>query len=75
VVYHGTRIEMDFQADLIVEAKAIEEIKSAKAIAPVHEKQRADTSLAGRQTPGLLINFNVALSYDGITRIANRMPD
>ena len=34
VVYHGTRIEMGFRADMIVEDKVIVEIKSVETIAP-----------------------------------------
>ena len=34
VVYYGTRIEMGFRADLIVEDKVIAEIKSVEAMLP-----------------------------------------
>jgi GxxExxY protein len=50
VVYHGTRIEMGFRADLIVEDKMIVEIKSVEAITP-------DSSAAGRQTLGAADEF------------------
>ena len=75
VVYHGTRIEMRFRADLIVEDKVIVEIKSVEAIAPVHKKQLLTHLRLADKRLGLLINFNVALIKDGITRIANGMPD
>src|ERR1043166_6236635 len=39
VVYQGTRIEMGFRAELIVEDQVIVEIKSVEALAPVHQKQ------------------------------------
>ncbi len=75
IVYQGTRIEMGFRADLIVEDLVIVEIKSVEAIAPVHKKQLlTHLRLAGRRL-GLLINFNVTLIKEGITRIANGMPD
>ena len=41
IVYQGTRIEMGFRADLIVEDSVIVEIKSVEAIAPVHKKQNS----------------------------------
>ena len=69
IVYQGTRIEMGFRADLIVE------IKSVEAIAPVHKKQLLTHLRLADKRLGLLINFNVALIKDGITRIANGMPD
>ena len=75
VVYHDTGIEMGFRADLIVEDKVIVEIKSVEAIAPVHKKQLLTRLPLADKRLGLLINFNVALIKDGITRIANGMPD
>lgn len=53
----------------------IVEIKSVEDIAPVHKKQLLTyLRLAGKRL-GLLINFDVALIKDGITRIAIGMPD
>ena len=74
VVYHGTRIEMGFRADLIVEDKVIVEIKSVEAVVPVHKKQLLTHLHLADKRLGLLINFNVALIKDGM-RIANGMPD
>lgn len=75
IVYHGTRIEMGFRADLIVEDLVIVEIKSVEAILPVHKKQLLTHLRLADKRLGLLINFNVALIKEGITRIANGMPD
>ena len=75
IVYHGTRIEMGFRADLIVEDLVIVEIKSVEAVAPVHKKRLLTHLRLADKRLGLLINFNVALIKDGITRIANGMPD
>ena len=60
VVYEEVRIDTGFRADLVVEDKVIVEIKSVELIAPVL---------------GLLINFQVALIKDGITRIVNGLED
>ena len=75
IAYQGTRIEMGFRADLIVEDQVIVEIKSVESIAPVHKKQLLTHLRLADKRLGLLINFNVALIKDGITRIANGMPD
>ena len=75
IVYEGTRIEMGFRADLIVEDKVIVEIKSVEAIAPVHKKQLLTHLRLADKRLGLLINFNVVLIKEGIKRIANGMPD
>ena len=75
LVYHGTRIEVGFRADLIVEDKVIVQIKSVETLAPVHKKQVFTYLRLADKRLGLLINFNVALIKDGIARIANGMPD
>ena len=75
ILYQGTRIETGFRADLIVQDLVIVEIKSVEAVAAIHKKQLlTHLRLAGKRL-GLLINFNVVLIKDGITRIANGMPD
>jgi len=51
------------------------EIKSTEAIALVHKKQLLTYLRLADKRLGLLINFNVALIKDGITRIANDMPN
>ena len=67
-------METGFRADLLVEDKVIVEIKSVEAVAPVHKKHLL-THLRLDKRLGLLINFNVALIKDGITRIANGTQD
>ena len=66
---------MGFWADLIVEDLLIVEIKSVEAVSPVHKKQLLTHLRLADKRLGLLINFNVALIKDCITRIANGMPD
>jgi GxxExxY protein len=75
VVYRGTQIEMGFRADLVVEDKVIVEIKSIETVLVVHKKQLLTYLRLADKRLGLLINFNVALIKDGITRIANGMPN
>jgi GxxExxY protein len=75
VVYHGTLVGTAFRADLIVEDKVIVEIKSIETIALAHKKQLLTYLRLADKRLGLLINFNVALIKDGITRIANGMPN
>lgn len=71
VVYETIRMEIGFRADLIVGDKVIVEVKSIEAISPVHRKQLLTyLRLAGKRL-GLLINFNVELIKDGITRVVN----
>lgn len=75
VVYQNARIEVGFRADLIVEDLVIVEIKSVELIAPVHKKQLLTYLRLTHKRLGLLINFNVGLIKQGITRIVNGLPD
>jgi GxxExxY protein len=73
VVWDDIRLDQGFRADLIVEHKVLIEIKSIKAIAPVHQKQVLTYLRLSRLKLGLLINFNEALIKNGITRIVNNL--
>ena len=75
VVYENIRIDMGFRADLIVEDKVIVEVKSIELLAPVHKKQLLTYLRLADKRLGLLINFQVALIKDGITRIVNGLED
>ena len=68
-------IDTGFRADLVVEDKVIVEIKSVELIAPVHKKQILTYLRLADKRLGLLINFQVALIKDGITRIVNGLED
>jgi GxxExxY protein len=75
VFYDNLRIDMGFRADLVVEDKIIVEIKSVELVAPVHKKQLMTYLRLADKRLGLLINFNVVLIKDGITRIVNGLQD
>jgi GxxExxY protein len=71
VVYESVRMDLGFRADLIIENKVVIEIKSVEAIAPVHKKQLLTYLRLTDKRLGLLINFNVELIKNGITRVVN----
>jgi len=75
VVYDSIRINTGFRADLIVEDKVIVEVKSVEILAPVHKKQLLTYLRLADKRLGLLINFQVALIKDGITRIVNGLEE
>ena len=75
VVYDEVRLDLGFRADLLVENKVIVELKSVEQVAPVHKKQLLTYLKVADKRLGLLINFGAPLIKQGITRIANRMPD
>lgn len=75
VVYENVHLEVGFRADLIVEGKVIIEIKSVEAIAPVHKKQLLTYLRLADKRLGILINFDVELIRDGISRVVNRLKE
>ena len=59
----------------MVENKVIVEIKSVETVAPVHKKQLLSYLKLADKRLGLLINFNVVLIKNGITRIVNHLQE
>lgn len=71
VNFRTFNFDVAFKADLIVEGKVIVEIKSIESIMPVHKMQlKTYLKLTGLKL-GLLINFNVDLIKNGLTRVVN----
>ena len=73
VIYEDVKMEVEFRADLIVSGKVIVEIKPVEEVHPVHKKQLLTYLKVVDKRLGLLINFNVALIKNGVTRIANNL--
>jgi len=72
VTYRGHSIDgLGFRLDLLVEDRVIVELKSVEQIREVHKKQLLTYLRLAEKELGLLINFNVSLLKDGITRIIN----
>jgi len=75
ISYRGQVIaQEDFRLDLLVENTVIVELKSVEEIKPVHQKQLLTYLRLANKPLGLLLNFNVTLLKDGITRIITRDP-
>ena len=68
VAYKGVRISCAYRVDVLVASRLIVEIKSVGAIQPIHEAQILTYMKLAGVGIGLLINFNVQLLKDGITR-------
>ena len=75
VILDDLKLEVGFRADLIVEKKLVIELKSIEKIAPVHKKQLLTYLRLADKRLGLLINFNVTLIKDGITRMVNGLEE
>lgn len=70
VIYDGEVIDTAFKLDLLVANEIIVEIKSAEKVAPVHKAQLLTYLKLSSKRLGFLINFNVPLIRDGISRLA-----
>ena len=69
--YDGVDFDEGFRLDLLVNDTVIIEVKSIEEIAAIHKKQLLTYLRLRDKRLGLLINFNVELIKQGITRIAN----
>jgi GxxExxY protein len=68
VTYKGVKLDAGCRVDLLVEGRVIVELKSTDKTLPVHEAQLLTYMRLMGKRVGLLINFNVPLLKDGITR-------
>ena len=75
VNYDGIFLDEGFRADLIVNNLVIVELKSVEGVQQVYFKQLMTYLKLSNKRLGLLINFNVALIKNGITRIVNGLPE
>jgi GxxExxY protein len=69
--YKGTRIEIGYRADVVVEEKLLVELKAVDQLLPIHTAQVVTYLRLKRFPLGLLINFNEALIKHGIHRVLN----
>ena len=68
VEYKEVRLECGYRLDVLVERQLIVELKAVEEIKNLHKAQLLTyMKLAGVRT-GLLINFNVQVLKNGITR-------
>jgi GxxExxY protein len=71
VVYKDVQLDCGFRVDMIVEAKVVVEVKSLAQLGPVHRAQLLTYLVLTGCPAGLLINFNVPVLKDGLTRVLN----
>ncbi len=70
IVYDNVELETGLRLDVLVNESVIVELKAVERILPVHHAQVLTyLKLTGHRL-GLLINFNVPLIKEGISRIA-----
>jgi GxxExxY protein len=71
VTYKGLILDSAYRVDLLIEHRLVVELKTAEKILPVHKAQLLTYLRLGNWPVGLLINFNVSVLKDGITRMVH----
>jgi GxxExxY protein len=69
--YEQLSIDNGYRLDLLVEDRVVVELKAIEQVLPVHRGQLLSYLRLGGFKLGYLLNFNVALMRDGITRMVN----
>ena len=73
VFYKGTKLDIGFKLDLLVDKRVIIEIKSVENLLNVHHKQLLTYLKITGHKLGLLVNFNSFTIADAIIRIVNNL--
>jgi GxxExxY protein len=68
VNYKGMVLDCGYKIDVLVDGRLVVELKSIEKVLPIHEAQLMTYLRLGKFEVGLLINFNVVMLKDGITR-------
>lgn len=71
IYYKDINIGDSLRLDILVNEEIVIELKSVENVLPVHKKQLLTYLRLLDLEVGLLINFNVSLLKEGITRIVN----
>ena len=74
LVYEEVNLDCGFRLDLVVEHKAIVELKSVDHLLPIHDCQLLTYLRASGLHLGILLNFNVAHLRHGIRRKVLMIP-
>ncbi len=73
VFYKGNKLDVGYRLDLLVENEIIIELKAVEKLLPIHEAQLISYLKLSDKRLGYLINFNVTLIKDGISRKVNNL--
>lgn len=71
VTYRGLKFDEGFRVDLIVESKAIVELKCVQGLNNAHRKQLLTYLRLADKRLGYMLNFGETLMRRGITRTVN----
>ncbi len=69
IVYKGVLLDSGYRIDLLVEEKVILELKAVEVMNPIYQAQLMTYMKLANCSLGMLVNFNVPLVKNGITRL------
>lgn len=75
IFYKGIETKKDFYLDFLIEDHLVLEIKAVENVLPVHKAQTLTYLKLSDKKLALLINFNVAILKQGITRIVYQLEE
>jgi len=75
VSYKGVDLDCAYRIDLLIDGRLVLELKAIEAVLPVHEAQLLTYMRIGGWKVGLIINFNVSVLKNGITRKVLNLAD
>jgi len=71
--YEEINLEIGYRIDILVENKAVIEVKSVESIADIHYKQLLTYLKLSDKHLGILVNFNTKSIDKSIKRIVNKL--
>lgn len=69
IIYEGKKIMPGFRMDMLVGKSIIVELKSVEQLLPVHKAQLMTYMKLSKKNLGFLLNFNVPVMKQGISRV------
>ena len=75
VVYRGINVDCGYRIDLVVDGCVVVELKSIDHVDKIHKMQVLSYSRLAKLSVGLLINFNVPVLVQGVSRIVNELKE
>ncbi len=75
VAYESVKLDTGFRIDMMVQHTVIIENKTVKKILPIHEAQLLTYLKLSDIKLGFLLNWNVVLMKDGISRMVNGLKE
>ncbi len=73
--YKQVRLDCGYRLDVVVEGKIILELKSCEKIEDIHKAQLLTYLKLSGLNLGLILNFNVLIMKEGISRVVNNFAE